>query len=184
MKNKLKRDFRNAKKRKAPKEELAECAKNFHQCLRELNRLSKVNNVCIDQKNAESTRRKFKHNFWKFTQSLLDDAEVETTQPTFSKEEAHSHFSSVYSYYPHIFEDPSWLPRAPDPNISFNRAEIEVEEIECCKEIKVFFHAKSFEPDPLPHLQNVSSYNTNSLSFVQHGLVHWNQPSVMASSCN
>lgn len=76
MKNKLKRDFRNAKKRKAPEEELAECAKNFHQCLRELNRLSKVSNAHVDPKNADSTRRKFKHNFWKFTQSLLDDAEV------------------------------------------------------------------------------------------------------------
>ena len=130
MKNKLKRDFRNAKKRNAPKEELAECAKSYHQCLRELNRLLKETNDRGDEKNAASTRNKFNHNFWKFTKNLLDDENVETTQPTFSKEEAHSYFSRVYSSSPHVFVDPPWLPRAPDPGVVFNIAEFEVEEIE------------------------------------------------------
>ena len=127
MKNKLKRDFRNAKKRNA---ELAECAKSYHQCLREQNRLLKETNDRGNERNAASTRNKFNHNFWKFTKNLLDNENVETTQPTFSKEEAHSYFSRVYSSSPHVFVDPPWLPRAPDPGALFNIAEFEVEEIE------------------------------------------------------
>ena len=38
-------------------------------------------------------------------ENLLDNENVETTQPTLSKEEAHSYFSSVYSSSPHVFVD-------------------------------------------------------------------------------
>ena len=41
-----------------------------------------------------------------------------------------SYFSRVYSSSPHVFVDPPWLPRAPDPGGVFNIAEFEVEEIE------------------------------------------------------
>ena len=52
-------------KRNALKEELAECAKSYHQCLRELNRLLKETNDQGDERNAASTRKKFIYNFWK-----------------------------------------------------------------------------------------------------------------------
>ena len=117
------------KTRNAPKEELAEHTKTYHQCLRELNRhltLEKETN----ERNAASTRKKFNHNFWKFTKNLLDYENVETTQPTLSKEEAHRHFSRVYLSSSHVFVDPPWLPRAPDPGVQFNITECEVEEID------------------------------------------------------
>ena len=100
MKNKLTQAFPNAK-RNAPKEELAECAKSYHQCLRELNRLLKETNDRGDEKNAASTRKKFIYNF-----------------------------SSVYSSSPHVFIDPPWLLRAPDPGVLFNITEFEAEEID------------------------------------------------------
>ena len=105
MKNKLKRDFRNAK-RNVLEEELAECAKSNHQCLRELNRLLKKTNDRGDERNAANTRKNFNHNFWKCTKNLPDDENAETTQPTLSKGEARSYFSRVYSSSPHVFVDP------------------------------------------------------------------------------
>ena len=117
-------------KRNAPKEELAECAKSYHQCLRELNRLLKETNNRGDERNAANTRKKFNHNFWKFTKNLPDDENAETTQPTLSKGEAHSYFSRVYSSSPHVFVDPPWLPRAPDPGVVFNITEFEVEDVD------------------------------------------------------
>ena len=107
-------------KRNPLKEELAECAKSYHQCLRELNTLLKETNDRGDERNAASTRKKFNHNFWKFTKNFLDDENVETTQPTLLKEEAHSYFSRVYSSSPHVLVDPPWLARAPDPGVLFN----------------------------------------------------------------
>ena len=109
MKNKLKQDF-EMQKRNAAKEELAECAKRYHQCL---NRLLKETNDRGDERNPMSTRNTFNHNFWKFRKNLLNDVNVETTQPTFSKVEVHSYFSCLYSSSPHVFVDPPWLPRAP-----------------------------------------------------------------------
>ena len=129
MKNKLKLDFWNAK-RNVPKEELAECAKSYHQWLRELNRLLKENNDRGDERNAASTRKKFNHNFWKFTKNLPDDENAETTQPSLSKEEAHSYFNCVSSSFPHVFIDPPWLPRAPDQGVLFNITKFEVEDID------------------------------------------------------
>ena len=117
-------------KSNALKEELAECAKSCHQSLRELNRLLKETNDRGDERKAASTRKKFNHNFWKFMYNLLDDESVETTQPTLSKEEAHSYFSHVYSSSPHVVVDPPWLLRAPDPGVLFNITEFEVEEID------------------------------------------------------
>ena len=67
-------------KRNALKEELTECGKSYHQCLRELNRLLKETNDRGDERNAASTRNKFNQNFWKFKKNLLDDESVETTQ--------------------------------------------------------------------------------------------------------
>ena len=62
--------------------------------------------------------------------NFLDDKNAETTQHTFSKEEAHSYFSSVYSSSPHVLVDPPWLARALDPGVLFNITEFEVEEID------------------------------------------------------
>jgi len=36
----------------------------------------------------------------------------------------------VYSSSPHVFGEPPWLPRAPDPGVLFNITEFEVEEID------------------------------------------------------
>ena len=104
-------------KRNALKEELAECVKSYHQCLRELNRLLKETNDRGDERNAASTRKKFNHNFWKFKKNLLDNENVETTQPILSKEEAYSYFSCVYSSSPHVFIDPPWFARSLDPGV-------------------------------------------------------------------
>ena len=67
------------------------------------NRLLKETNDRGDERNAASTRKKFNHNFWKFTKNLLDDENVETTQPTLLKEEAYSYFSHVYTHHPRMF---------------------------------------------------------------------------------
>ena len=89
-------------KRNAPKEELAECAKSYHQCLRELNRLLKETNNRGDERNAANTRKKFNHNFWKFTKDLPDDENAETTQPTLSKEKPIA-ILAVCTHHPLMF---------------------------------------------------------------------------------
>ena len=106
--------------------------KSYHQCLiKRANRERlKETNDRGGERNAASTRKKLNHNFWKFTKNLPDDENAETTQPTLSKEEAHSYFSRVYSSSPHVFVDPPWLSRAPDPGVVFNITEFEVEDVD------------------------------------------------------
>ena len=130
-KKQLKRAFRDAKKDNAPKDVMADLAKQYHQAVRLHSKLADARCKREEWKNAKTIRKQCMHNFWKFSTSLLDGEDNSSdTQPACSAEDAQSFFNEVYSSQQHIFTQPQWIPAAPDPKQPFQCEEIQRKEVE------------------------------------------------------
>ena len=127
----MRRAFRDAKKDNAPKDVIADLAKQYHQSVRLHSKLTAAKCKREEWKNAKTIRKQCMQNFWKFSTSLLDgDNDSSDTQPACSAEDAQSFFSEVYSSQQHTFTQPQWIPSAPDPKQSFQCEEIQRKEVE------------------------------------------------------
>jgi len=130
-KKQLKRAFREAKKDSAPKDIMADLAKQYYQAVRLHSKLAEARCKCEEWKNAKTIRKQCMQNFWKFSTSLLDrEDNPSDTQPACSAEDAQLFFNEVYSSQQHTFTQPQWIPAAPDPKQPFQCEEIQRKEVE------------------------------------------------------
>jgi len=83
----------------------------------------------LQEQNQREARRNCAKNFWKFAAQTLDDSN-DDVQPTFQEGEAEEFFSTVYRNEPKVFHQPSWLPAAPLPQVSFTSDDISIVEIQ------------------------------------------------------
>ena len=129
-KRELKKEFREAKKRNAPKEIIAELAKQYHDGVRMHSKSTHEKRQRDEKKKASTIRLECTRNFWKFSSRLLEEEnDVNNVQPTCSAEEAHAFFSAEYASSNHTFSRPEWMPPAPEPQHRFHCDEILEEEL-------------------------------------------------------
>ena len=129
-KKQLRKDFKKAKRANAPKEVIADLAKQYHQCVRLHSKLTDVRRKSDEQKNMSAIRKEYTRNFWKFSRKLLEkSAESSDIQSNCSAEEAHSFFSAEYSAQQHTFIRPPWMPPAPETPHPLHCKEIREEEL-------------------------------------------------------
>ena len=73
-KKQLRKDFKKAKRANAPKEVIADLAKQYHQCIRLHSKLIDVRRNSDEQKNVSAIRKDYTRNFWKFSRKLLEES--------------------------------------------------------------------------------------------------------------
>ena len=111
-KKQLKKDLREANRMNAPKDAIADLAKQYHQCVRLHSKLTNVKRKSDERKNASAIRRECARNFWKFSNTLLGETtEASDIQPTCSADDAHSYFSEEYSHRNTPSVNPSGCPQ-------------------------------------------------------------------------
>ena len=72
-KRELKKEFKEAKKRNAPKEVIADLAKQYHVCVRMHSKSTHERRRRDEKKTANTIRSECTMNFWKFSSRLLEE---------------------------------------------------------------------------------------------------------------
>ena len=126
----LKKEFKEAKKRNAPKEVIADLAKQYHVCVRMHSKSTHERRQRDEKRTANTIRSECTRNFWKFSSRLLEEeTDLNDVQPTCSVEEAHAFFTAAYASENRTFSRPEWMPPAPEPQHGFQMDEIQEEEL-------------------------------------------------------
>ena len=115
LKNRARREFRQAKRQGSTREEIQSLARSFFDPVRKQSALKKRSKRDSETRSAKTARAHCHKHFWKFTRELLDDSAASKVTPEFSKEEAFRFFSDTYRSTPKEFEKPDWIP-APRPS--------------------------------------------------------------------
>ena len=100
LKKRAKKEFREAKGKGFPQEEIRSIARNFFDLVCQQNKLKKQSNQTAQRNRAKRERQRFHKNFWKFAGEVLDDNQASRVPPKFSGEQAHEYFSSTYNPHP------------------------------------------------------------------------------------
>ena len=129
LKNKARRDFRQAKRQGSAREEIQSLARNFFDLVRQQSALKKRSKQNSETRSAKTARQHCHKHFWKFTRELLDDSAASKVTPDFSREEAFCFFSDTYSSTPKEFEKPDWMPAPRPPDVEFEVDLIVPEEV-------------------------------------------------------
>ena len=167
LKNEARRVFEQAKKSTTlSQESINTIAKKFFQSVRSHNKLIRAHRKSQHATRQRSARRHCHENLWRFTKDLLDDDTTSNIQPTFSEPEATSFFSTIYHSEPQSFTQPSWLPSASAPEVSFNEDDISMAEID-----KVVKKSRSnSSPSPVDGLPYSVFKNCPSLLVALHNI--------------
>ena len=132
LKNAARCELRQARTSAAlSQEQISSIAKKFFDSVRSHNSLKRAHSQSQHKAECRTARHQCHKNLWKFTRKLLDGDGVSDIQPTFSKAEATSFFTSGYHSEPRSYTQPSWMPGAPGPVTEFNEDDISVDEIAC-----------------------------------------------------
>ena len=130
LKKRAKKDFREAKKKGFPTEEIQSLARNFFDLVRSQSKLKKQSRQATQNSSSRRARQMCYKDFWKFTKELLDDSQASRIPPQFSGEQAHDFFSTTYQSQPRDFQIPPWMPVPHAPPEEFDTDPISVLEIQ------------------------------------------------------
>jgi len=156
LKNKARREFRQAKRQGSAKEEIQSLARNFFDLVWQQSALKKRSKQDSETRSAKAAREHYYKHFWKFTRELLDDNAASKVTPEFSKEETFRFFSDTYSSTPKEFEKPDWMPTPRPPEVEFEVDLILPDEVRAViKRSKSASSPSPFHHDPLPDLQKM-----------------------------
>ena len=130
LKKRAKKEFREAKRKGFPQEEIRSIARNFFDLVCQQNKLKKQSKQTAQRNSAKRERQRCHKNFWKFAREVLDDNQASRIPPQFSGEQAHEYFSSTYQSSPHEYQTPPWMPTPSEPSVEFNDVPISISEIQ------------------------------------------------------
>ena len=130
LKNKARKDLRQAKREGKTGEVILSLARNFFSLVRQQSQLKKKSRKSSEASSAKKTRQHCHKNFWRFARELLNDDVASKISPQFSADEAFHFFSTTYQSTPASFMRPSWMPTPQPPTTEFETDTIVAEEIQ------------------------------------------------------
>ncbi len=86
LKKKAKKDFREAKKKGFPTEEIQSLARNILDLVRSQSKLKKQSRQATQTSSSRRARQMCYKDFWKFTKELLDDSQASRVSPQLNRE--------------------------------------------------------------------------------------------------
>ena len=128
-KNEVKKKLRRLRREGNSPEEVRVLACEFHHLIRKHSKLSRKEKRADNQVNQNQQRKECHRNLHAFAKKILNDDSHTSIQPTFSKHEAESFFTSTYSATPKTFTRPSWMPEPSSPKIPMDTSEFTEEEV-------------------------------------------------------
>ena len=128
-KNEVKKRLRRLRREGNSAEEVKTLAYEFHHLIRKHSKLSRKEKKAERQMNQNQQRKECHRNPHAFAKKILNDDGHTSIQPSFSKHEAESFFTSTYSATAKTFNRPSWMPEPPSPTIAMDTSEFTEEEV-------------------------------------------------------
>ena len=128
-KNEVKKRLRRLRRNGSSPEEVRLLACEFHHLVRKHSKLSRQERTAQSQRSKNQQRKECYRNLHKFARKILDDDNYTSVQPSFSKPEAQSFFTDVYSTTPKSFTRPLWMPEPPLPTVPMVTSEFTEEEV-------------------------------------------------------
>ena len=128
-KKEVKKRLRRLRRNGSSPEEVRLLACEFHHLVRKHSKLSRQERTAQSQRSKKQQRKECYRNLHKFARKILDDDNYTSVQPSFSKPEAQSFFTDVYSTTPKSFTRPLWMPEPPLPTVPMVTSEFTEEEV-------------------------------------------------------
>ena len=72
---------------------------------------------------------KFLKDIHKFVRKILNDESYTSSELTFSRQDAETYFTEVYSALPRDFTRPLWMPEASTPSVALDTSAFTIEEV-------------------------------------------------------